>query len=442
MWNDLRYETRVTPEFKGAKNTHLDLVYRMVKTKNPTLFSVHGLDGSYNYEIESGSFSKDNRSEMVNGIEVKLTKALKELSENSDLGVEFVDIEETSPTSNKQSFVDGLTLGEELMYSSNQTIDGVVDKIKHGLSMSNKISAKLPSIIATALTTQEEDFLIDGGTSYLSGSVPSVLENDFPLSSKLVSKANSSGIEFELPSDFVYLIGLFESTAKKHGSHLTKWTLDSYAENFIGDTRIDLNSLKLGFVDDYMLLDTPYMIGSDDFWMQLNKPENLKVFREIEIKKKDLYLSTAKTDDEKQSLNLAYQSGRVLRNIMQMFNDYENAMSKKNLIEDAVSSKKFSSGIVEQIADVKRFEYVNKILSRYHQADVGVNNILKSSEDNEVLSSISSQYKEIMGSLVQKMVEDILPEKSDMQKSFELFSLARKDYKNLKANYQVMCSTE
>ncbi len=395
----------------------------LVPAVEPGPFSWKVLCGSTNanglshLRAKPGVVVKRNTDPVINDIEFAVTDAYRER------GFAVPRVKKIDETTLEIQRIDGLTFVEELFYDCHASPSGVVNRLGDIYYLARAMNAKLPHILTVVqkeyLLERQQQKLLNGGVS-----VEDAVQ--CPLSARVEARAKKlNGINVD-PTIFKTLTVLEEVlsplTAKYAG-----WLLESNGNNFIGDTRIDMNGIYFGVDDDSFLLDTPYML-SDTFWIRRRDEPHLSEYRWMEEGKNRLvaFLAFQQGEDQLERQEL-FQGSRVFRNVLQLFYAYNNAVSIKDKAEG------------DSLAQAKLYRHLNEMFAHYEMQDTGLNSILAyHAKDNSAAASVlresASLYSAALEDMMRQMCDTILPDASRLGEYAASFTFIRENYRELKQN--------
>ncbi len=331
------------------------------------------------------------------------------------LGYKTPKMSRVSDTELNLEFVPGLTFGEEMFYDPRLTPQIVVQKLARQYAISRRINNELENI----LTAEQKEYFMLKDRTYLQNK--NFSEEDIaktPLTCKI--KAKFSEIGFNLGEEFYAVLGHLEQLLQRYGTENERWCLDSHAENFIGDTRIDFNGVSYGPLNHFVLLDTPYMLN-DKFWMQRLHEPNLSNYQAIEQAKCDLIASAATEDgDDNEHKFISYQLSKVFRDTLLVAYSYQ----------DAIAAAQTESPMWQPITIMRS---LNNLFGYYEMADTGLHSAARQLS-GEISHSEIETYVSVTDKMVRNMTARIVPTSEKLQEHYGHFAMVWPGYPVFKQN--------
>jgi len=375
-------------------------------------------EGYSHLKRKKGVVLKKNADFRINDIEYHVTRAFREW------GFAVPSVQKMNDTTLEIQRVDGLTLAEELFYDSHSKPAAVANKLVGAYYLTREMNSELAEI----LTVDQKDYLLERQKKKLLNE--GVTEEDAlkrPLSARVEARAKK--LEGVNVNSIVYkTLTALEEVLSPLTAKYAAWSLESNGNNFIENTRIDMNGIYHGVDDDSFLLDTPYML-SDTFWIRRRDEPHLAQYRWMEESKDRLVgsLAVQQGEDplERQEL---FQGSRVFRNVLQLFYAYNNAVAMRDEAEKC-----------DSLAQAKLYRHLNEMFAHYEMQDTGLNSILAyHTKDNSVAAHVlresASLYSAALEDMMRQMCDIVLPDASRLGEYAQSFTFIRENYKELKQN--------
>jgi len=358
-------------------------------------------------ETRSATVRKINPDPRINQIEIEIAQAFRER------GYDVPAITPISPTELDVEYIEGLTFGEEVFFDRELTPQRYVEKLREKYALARKMDRELESI----LTLEQEVFFREKERTARKDSPHPY----YPLTSKVRKRIEEAGLS---QKDAFYLpLMLAEELLKEYGTENKRWSLDAHGDNFVGNTRIDFNSLSYGPLNQFVILDTPPMFNLD-FWMRRLHPENIGRVRYLETAREGLVREAAKEEGiDPDRKVFTYHLTRIFRNTLQMIHSYQDALKV------LPSAERLGLGPLES---VRLFQAVNRLFAHYDQADNGIRAMAEiAGIEQEIVrplyQGIESMTREMMGRVMQ--------DQPAMQSEFEQYAFIWPNYRDFKRNY-------
>ncbi len=374
--------------------------------------------GLSNLAAKPGVVVKRNIDPTINDIEFAVTDAYRER------GFAVPTVQKIDDTTLELQRIDGLTFAEELFYDCHANPAGVADRLVDTYHLARAMNSELAAI----LTSEQKDYLLE--RQKLKLLYEGVSEEDVarrPLTARVEARAGKlNGVNID-PTVFKTLTALEEVLSPLTAKYAA-WSLESNGNNFIGDTRIDMNGIYHGVDDDSFLLDTPYML-SDRFWIRRRDEPHLSEYRWMEETKDRLVGSLASQQGEDQlERRKLFQGSRVFRNILQLFYAYNNAVGRKEGAEKG-----------DPLAQSKLYQHINEMFAHYEMQDTGLNSVLLYYQDDaspaaHVFRDTAESFRSALEDMMRQMCATILPDSGRLGEYAGSFTFIRENYKELKQN--------
>ena len=418
----MRFELSPRGRSGAALNVPVEATFEPAVNPGPfawiTLIGRAVSQGYTHLQRAPGVVIKQNADKSINDIEFTVTSAYHKR------GFAVPSVKKIDETHLEIERIDGLTLAEGLFYDCHANITAVAEKLDNTYRLDREMNHALSGI----LTAEQKEYLLKRQKKKLMEE--GVSQDDaiwHPLTARVEARAKKlPQVTFD-PVISKTLTSL-ESILKPLTEKYAGWSLESNCNNFIGNTRIDMNGIYYGVDDDSFLLDTPYML-SDTFWIRRNDDSHLGQYQAIEKLKDQLVGSSArKFDEDPQEKRCLFQGSRIFRNILQLFYAYHNAFAKKDEAKND-----------DLLAQAKLYHHLNEMFAHYEMQDTGLNSILAYHQDDksaaaEILRSTASAYSSAVENMMRQMCDVLLPDKQKLSEYARSSSFIRQNYKELKQN--------
>lgn len=395
-------------------------------------------EGGYSHlQRRKGVVIKKNADARINDIELAVTSAYAERGftvpaarkiDETTLEIQRVDgftlAEELfyGFYSNPGQVADGLT--KEIYYSSHSDLAQVIHRLRDTFLLARDMNTQLPDI----LTAEQKDYLLERQHQKLLREGVSIEDAARrPLSSRVDARSKKlQGVNVE---SIVYkTLTALEEVLRPLTDKYSSWSLESNGNNFIGDTRIDMNGIYHGVDDDSFLLDTPYML-SDRFWIRRRDEPHLSEYRWVEQSKNQwVFILAQEQGENPMERRELFQGSRVFRNILQLFYAYNNALGKKEEAERG-----------NPLAQAKLYQHLNEMFAHYEMQDTGLNSVsayhhVDNSTAAHALRENALSYSTALEDMMRQMCSVVLPDSSKLGEYAQSFTFIRENYKELKQN--------
>ncbi len=386
----------------------------------PFAWNVFRTNGSSlsHLKLRPGMVVKRNVDPIITDIELAVTAAYAER------GFAVPSTRRIDDTTLEMERVDGLTLAEEFFYDCLGNPARVADRLVDTYHLARAMNLELSNILSHG----QKEYLLDRQRQKLLNEGVSIEDAARrPLSARVDARARKlTGVSVD-PIIFETLTAL-EEVLRPLTQKYAAWSLESNGNNFIGETRIDMNGIYYGVDDDSFLLDTPYML-SDTFWIRRRDEPHLSEYQWMENMKGSLILSFAlqkrEVPVERREL---FQGSRIFRNILQLFYAYNNAV--------AVKSKRET---LDLLGEAKLYQHLNEMFAHYEMQDTGLNSILlhhrnDNSPAGQSLRSTAQSYSAALENMMKQMCAVLLPDQRKLKEYAASFRSIQENYRELKQN--------
>jgi len=294
-----------TPKGKSGAEISIDQALTFEEDSNPGLFSWRAITGDGTKKIKPLQTKIIKKA--CNPIEAEFEYRMIKSYEQNGFPVAIANkIDELTL---ELEYVPGLTFLEEMMIDPELTPEGAIKKLHEMNLLAESFNKALPDFLkqedkAYFQRKNDEEIIKSGITNDYLG--------EFPLTAKIRTRANNID-NFSMPDSTYYVLENLESLMKPFSNQYSRWTIDTYAENFINRKKIDFGSCSFGPLDRAKLIDTPYLLlGNPTLWIQKQNPENEKVIGRMEQMKSDLVQNLAEDKGENPIESfMLYQMSRV-----------------------------------------------------------------------------------------------------------------------------------
>lgn len=373
------------------------------------------VDGTHTQlKVNSGQVLKRNVSSPLDRIEFKL------LQQYQALGYPVPHTRETTEGF-EMEYLPGLTHFEEIFYDPEITPQQIANRMGSKHRLARRMDRELPQL----LNTEQKDYILNKEKRKLSGLGVSA-DEACPLTAKIRARAERTGINF---SEGVYAaLTSLELFAQPLFEEHSQWFIEANGKNFIGEKRIDLNGVFYGLPDSFTL-DTPYLL-ENDFWFtrQRNARSFLPRYNALEQYKCRLVAEKAREEGrDSVRATLAFQAGRVFRNLQEMLYAFDEAKRDDQRIEEE-----------PLLYQTRVLQSMNMIFAYSEFANTGMNTILANCPEataringEEYAQGMESSLKDMarqLGFLYQK---GLTPK---IQKYYGSFTFMRPNYHSFKTN--------
>ncbi len=373
------------------------------------------IDGTHTQlTVNSGRVLKRNVSSPLDKIELQL------LQQYQALGYPVPQTRETLDGF-EMEYLPGLTHFEEIFYDPCITPKQIATKMESKHRLARRMDKELPQL----LIAEQREYLLDKEKIKLSELGISAGES-CTLTAKIRARAGRIGVNF---SEGVYAaLTQLEQFAQPLFKEQSQWFIEANGKNFIGEKRIDLNGIFYGLPDSFTL-DTPYLL-ENDFWFtrQRNASSFLPRYTALEQYKCNLVAEKAREEGrDSVRATLAFQAGRVFRNLQEMLYAFDEAKRDDQRIEEE-----------PLLYQTRVLQSMNMIFAYSEFANTGMNTILANCPEataringEEYAQGMEYSLKDMARQLGLLDQNGLTPK---IQKYYESFIFMRPNYHSFKTN--------